>query len=529
MGKYRKVSREILFRVLFIYDFLILAIVFFVIYCQKYYIYSSSFDYKAVIILIYLVWVFTAILIHHFKIKKDINYLKTIWPFIKTFLIQVAIISFFAFNFREFEYSRKILFGSVSILAFFELIYVTLYYLYSKSTTADIPDIDILKVTILPETISKKDAKPKKEHKEKYFLNNGKLINNSIREKLLKVYFKDFPQVFTFLDQYLDLNKFDLFDSEIIHSANPYNVEVLPEEHFSLFVNLHEINDLRRINRYFIEVHKRLKWDGVYVGKFESYLKRHERIFKKYPYYLAVIVYCFDFIWKRIFPKMPIFKKIYFAFTKGKSRVLSKAEGLGRLYYCGFEIIAIKEIENFIYFIAKKTKEPSQDENPSYGPLFKMKRYGQYGKIIYVYKFRTMHPYSEYLQSYILENYGYSEIGKPANDFRVTTWGKFLRKLWLDELPQLINVVKGEMKLVGVRPVSGRFLKEYPEEVLKMRFKHKPGCIPPYVALKKQAVEEYIESERIYLMEKENKPLLTDIKYFFWAIYNIVTNKIRSA
>ncbi len=523
--KEKKSKKSIL---LFFSELLILTLAFFGIYYQKHASFLISYDYKSVIILIYFVWAFTGLFIHHFKIEKNGNYLKTVWPFVKSFLIEVAILAFFAFNFREFEYSRAVLFGSITTLAVYDLIFASFYYLFSKSNAADIPRIEIFKATSVPETVSKREA-PKKEFKGKYFVKNGKLKITGIRKKLLHVYFKDFPSVFTFLDQYLDLDKFDVFNSEIIHSANPYNVEVLPNEHFTLFVNLHEINDLRRINRYFMEVHKKLKWGGVYVGKFETYSKRHERIFNKYPYYLAAFVYFFDFIWKRIFPKMPLLKKIYFAFTKGRSRVLSKAEGLGRLYYCGFEVLAVEEIGNFVYFIATKSKEPSMDENPSYGPLFKMKRYGRNGQIIYVYKFRTMHPYSEYLQHYILEHYGYSEIGKPANDFRVTTWGKILRKLWLDELPQLLNVIKGDMKLVGVRPVSGRFLKEYPEDVLKMRFKYKPGCVPPYVALKKQAVEEYIESEKIYLQEKEKNPWTTDIKYFFWAIYNIATNKIRSA
>jgi hypothetical protein len=84
------------------------------------------------------------------------------------------------------------------------------------------------------------------------------------------------------------------------------------------------------------------------------------------------------------------------------------------------------------------------------------------------------------------------------------------------------------MKLVGIRPLSKRFLEEYPEEILQLRFKQKPGCVPPYVALLKQDVEQYIESEKTYLLEKEKKPYTTDIKYFFVAVYNILTNKIRS-
>jgi len=514
---------------LFLLEFIILSLGFTALYYYKYASVGLSYNYKSALILIYFVWAFTGIFIHHFKIEKDSNYLKTIWPFFKTLLIQIAILSFVAFNIRPFEYSRSIILGSVVLLAVFEWIYVSLYYLYFKSNKADIPRFDLFKSTTVPEVVQKNVPAEKFDARRKYFVKNGHPEIYGIRKKLLQVYFKDYPEVFSFLDAYLDLDKFDIFDSEIIHSANPYNVQVLPDRHYTLFVNLHEINDLRYINRYFMDVHKKLKWGGVYVGKFETYKKRHERIFNKYPYYLANIVYFFDFIWKRIFPKMPILKKIYFVITRGKSRVLSRAEGLGRLYYCGFEVLAEREIGNYIYFIARKIKEPSKDENPSYGPLFKMKRYGKNGQIIYVYKFRTMHPYSEYLQDYILKLNGYSEIGKPANDFRVTTWGKFMRKLWLDELPQLINVLKGEMKLVGIRPVSGRFLKEYPEDVLKMRLKYKPGCVPPYVALKKQAVEEYIESERIYLLEKEQRPLTTDIKYFFWAIYNIATNKIRSA
>ncbi|MBI9035765.1 MAG: sugar transferase [Bacteroidales bacterium] len=180
-------------------------------------------------------------------------------------------------------------------------------------------------------------------------------------------------------------------------------------------------------------------------------------------------------------------------------------------------------------FAARKVRKPVYDENPTYGPLVKLRRFGKNKKIIEVYKMRTMHPFSEYIQDYVLKHNGYAENGKPAGDFRLTSWGKFLRKYWLDESPQLLNVLKGEMKIVGVRPLSKRFLEEYPEDVKELRFKHKPGCFPPYVALLKQEVSEYIESERTYLEEKIKHPYTTDIKYFSKSVYNILTNKIRSS
>ena len=81
---------------------------------------------------------------------------------------------------------------------------------------------------------------------------------------------------------------------------------------------------------------------------------------------------------------------------------------------------------------------------------------------------------------------------------------------------------------MGIRPISARFLEELPEDLIKMRMKHKPGCIPAYVSLLKQSKHGFIEAESIYLLEKEKHPVKTDIKFFFKAIYNIVTNKIRS-
>ena len=141
-----------------------------------------------------------------------------------------------------------------------------------------------------------------------------------------------------------------------------------------------------------------------------------------------------------------------------------------------------------------------------------------------------MHPYAEYLQDYVLNINGYSETGKPANDFRLTPWGGFLRKYWLDELPQLLNILQGNLKLVGVRPISQRYFQDIPKDLQDLRLTQKPGCIPPYVALNRNGnVEDVLQSEREYLNEKLKYPYTTDTKFFFKAIYNIVFKHKRSA
>jgi lipopolysaccharide/colanic/teichoic acid biosynthesis glycosyltransferase len=333
-------------------------------------------------------------------------------------------------------------------------------------------------------------------------------------------------EAFVFLKQYVDFNNGNTF---VEATTTRFNIQKIPTGKFQNIVNLSRVNDIRWINKFFETVNSKLNNGGIFIGFVETKKNRKQRVLSKHPFPFNWIRYTGDFILHRALPKMKFSKRIYFYITKGHNRVLTKAETLGRLASCGFEIKDVKEIGRLTYFVTEKIKKPVYDLNPSYGPLFKMRRVGKNGKIIQVYKFRTMHPYAEYLQDYVLRINGYSEIGKPADDFRMTNWGKFMRRYWLDELPQLINVLKGEMNIVGIRPLSKRFLDEYPEDMLKMRFKYKPGCVPPYVALLKQDVEEYIESERIYLTEKEKHPYTTDIKYFFKAIYNIFTNKIRSA
>lgn len=474
-------------------------------------------------------WIFVGIFIHKFNIPKSKNYLKVIWPFIKSSFIVLCVVSFFIFGSRVEQFPRMMIFGSLGVFSFMELLIVSFYYVYFLPKSIDAPDVNYFTADIIEEQETIKKVVDKNSSiKEKYSVPGDKYTSKLFMTKLQKIYLKKMPDVYKFVDEVMDIASLDIVSSEVISSGNPYNVEILPDNSLDLFINLHELNDFRRVNQYLIEVNRAIKDGGVFISKFEPKENRRIMFLKKYPVYLANTLYFFDFIWKRCFPKLPFFQKLYFSISKGRNRVLSLTEGLGRLYFCGFEIIAMEEIDSFIFFAAKKAKEPANDPNPSYSPVFKMKRVGRYGKPIYVYKFRTMYPYSEYLQGFVTKQIGYGTKGKVKDDFRVTAWGKFLRRFWLDELPQLINLFRGELALVSVRPLSEGFLSNYPEDLKKARLNFKPGCFPPYVAYKMQAVDQYLDSERIYLAEKQKHPFLTDVKVLFVGLYNIATNKIRS-
>jgi lipopolysaccharide/colanic/teichoic acid biosynthesis glycosyltransferase len=363
----------------------------------------------------------------------------------------------------------------------------------------------------------------------KYAMKDVEITESVLKQKLEFDYLRDYDEVFRFLDRKLELKSFDTRKSHIIRSADPYNIKVLPELSYHLIVNLHELNDLRGINNYLREINKKLVKGGVFVGTLIPNKNRYQRYLKKYPYLIANIFAFFDFIWKRMFPKIPITRKIYFALTKGKDRAISLAEGLGRLVYTGFEILDLTEINNNVYFAVVKAKEVTTDKNPFYSPVFKMRRIGKDGKIIYVYKLRTMHPYSEFIQDFVYRQNQLEEGGKFKDDFRIPGWGKIIRRLWIDELPMLFNWIKGDLKLVGVRPISNQYMSLYSKEHQELRKKFKPGLVPPFYADLPKTIEEIEKSERIYLEAYKKNPFRTDINYFLRALGNIVLKRKRSA
>jgi len=121
------------------------------------------------------------------------------------------------------------------------------------------------------------------------------------------------------------------------------------------------------------------------------------------------------------------------------------------------------------------------------------------------------------------------EGGKFKNDFRIAGSRAFMRKLWLDELPMLINLFRGDLKVVGVRPISEHYYKLYSRELQDKRIKYRPGLVPPYYADLPKTLEEIQASELRYLESYEKRPVRTQWRYFWKAFNNIVFKKARSA
>ena len=314
-----------------------------------------------------------------------------------------------------------------------------------------------------------------------------------------------------------------------LRSTDLYNIKKLPSYRFDAIVNFMPLNQIRGVNKLFTTVNDKLPDNGIWICCYEPQSVTKRNILKRFPPMIGWMYYIAFFCYKRVLPKLFMTSRLYFDITEGKNRVLSKAEVMGRLCYCGFEIIDERKKGDLNYVVARRKFRPEITARRLYGILVKLKRVGKNGRLFKVYKFRTMHPYSEFLQAYIYERYSLQEGGKFNHDIRVTTLGKFMRKYWMDELPMLINWLKGDMKLVGVRPISQHYFSLYSKELQEQRTRHKPGLLPPFYADMPKTLDEIQASEIRYLtMCEQRGTLLTDFVYFWKIVSTIVFKRARS-
>ncbi|WP_175384445.1 sugar transferase [Bacillus sp. FJAT-27225] len=164
----------------------------------------------------------------------------------------------------------------------------------------------------------------------------------------------------------------------------------------------------------------------------------------------------------------------------------------------------------------------------SKGPLFfKQQRYGKNGKLFYIYKFRSMVVNADKIlkqnevlyQKYIQNSYKLEQDEDP----RITKAGSFLRKFSLDELPQFINVLKGEMSLVGPRPIVEEELKEYKHrrhELLAV----KPGMTGYWQVCGRSDVgyPERVDLELYYVYHRS---FFLDIKILIQTLFVVISKK----
>jgi lipopolysaccharide/colanic/teichoic acid biosynthesis glycosyltransferase len=467
-------------------------------------------------------WFTTSVVTGKFMVTrfKSIHFFS--WQWIKAGGLMLTTMAVLIFGVRLFYYSRFQALGPALLLVVLELILVNIYY-RKKLIQNGVGEQDVESIDKVKE-ILKQEGLPLDVN---FDIIRHKLME-SARENFRKRLTDKDPEIFNFLDTHVVLDDMMRMETAVEKSCElPYlDSDRVP---LRFFLNLWKMNDIRRMNAYFLQIHQMLLPGGYYMGYTHTTETHYEWIYGKFPRYIAHFVYVMDFCFNRIMPKLSGVQKLYFSLTKGKGRAISRAELLGRLCFCGFEIVAEKDINQRLYVIGRKAKTSSLDTSPTYGTLIKLKRVGYSGQIINTYKFRTMHPYSEYLQQYVFEKGGGTIDGDGFyNDFRITAWGKIFRKLWIDELPMLMNWLQGDLKIVGIRPLSAHKFSLYTEKMQKLRVTVKPGLVPPFYVDLPQNFEELQKSEERYIERYNKNPIVTDLRYFFLAMWNIFIKHARS-
>lgn len=159
-------------------------------------------------------------------------------------------------------------------------------------------------------------------------------------------------------------------------------------------------------------------------------------------------------------------------------------------------------------------------DSPGDGAIFRQRRVGRDGKLFWLYKFRTMCPDAEeQLNELLSQNQMDGPVFKIKGDPRITRVGRFLRKTILDELPQLLNVLQGDMSIVGPRPALPREVELY-SDYQRQRLYVTPGLscywqIAPH--RNEMSFDEWVALDLKYIQERS-----------FWVDWKIIFLTVRA-
>jgi lipopolysaccharide/colanic/teichoic acid biosynthesis glycosyltransferase len=161
------------------------------------------------------------------------------------------------------------------------------------------------------------------------------------------------------------------------------------------------------------------------------------------------------------------------------------------------------------------------------GPFFVQPRVGKGGHEFLAYKLRTMRPGATLSQAELQRGHESGAFGKIEKDSRVTPLGQFLRRYWLDEVPQILNVLKGDLALVGWRPLTRADLYSYPDDFQKEYCKHKPALVSVLYATDASGRSEVLAEGRKYFEQMQEHPFKTKLSYFGRALWGVLVHGRR--
>lgn len=313
------------------------------------------------------------------------------------------------------------------------------------------------------------------------------IILNLIEFIVRKIYYNKLPSKSIC---YISLCKSNIEDTDIIDFCNNYHIKI---ESIKKYNKLIDVKSLKKYDILIInsDAHQKFLLDlSILASDVEVYLKLTDEIIPISNNRIIVL-------------KDIPFVKINKLQIDGLNKLLK------RVFDIFFSIIAMVILFPIILFVSILVKIDS------YGPIFySQERETIYNKKFKLYKFRSMYVNAE--------KDGIPLVASP-NDTRITKIGRFIRKFKIDEIPQLYNVLKGEMSIVGPRPERTYFIDKYKKEYPLYNLRHnvKAGI----TGLSHIYGNYYTEPKYRYLYDLyyiSNYSLLLDIKIIFKTFFVIL-------
>lgn len=456
-----------------------------------------------------LLWIIVSVISGKIGRGLIINLRTLVYRVITCNLIAISIAALFMFGIRDLGYSRMVVFGTAITATVLELVVGILWIAFRKAPLMNPAEIRLSEKEMVeqshpgPGNVSEPDPQLTMRLQEGCSRERAEALSSMVSME-------------------------ESSHLAIVSTSEVFNIHNLAPGDYTCIINLRPMNGIRGLDEFLDAVNARLTGDGIFLCSVETLEQRSRRLQHKYSpvlYYLFAVP---DFFIRRVIPRLRVTRGLWQVLTHGANPPFSRAEALGRVCRAGFSIKQERFAGNMLCIKAQRKSMPLYANGNGYGLIIRLPRIGRDGQVFNVYKLRTMHPYSEFIQDYVYNLNDLEEGGKLKHDFRITGWGRFARRIWLDELPMIVNILKGDIKIFGVRPLSNHYFNLYNDDIRDRRIRYKPGLLPPYYADMPTGLDAIQLSEMRYFDSWDKNPVGTDIRYFWKSVYNIVFRNVRS-
>ena len=331
-----------------------------------------------------VIWLVVSLLNGKMHRGKIINFTTLFNRVISSNLISIGITALIMYIFRDYSYSRAVVLGTIIIATGLELLFGSVFIAYKKASIRDYQEFDKYK----------RNKKPSEEELVNNINGNGNAKKNvevhEVNPGIINAIERESGPEMTKAIIEMTGPKLN-GHTAVLSTTTIFNVESLPKDKYTYLINLHKLNDIKQLDRFIDTVNSKLDMNGYFFCCVETKDQRKKRLLKKYPPVINYFFYFFDFILKRVLPKLKFTRSIYLFLTHGNNTVISRAEALGRLCRGGFRIRQESFIGNQLCIEAKKTGDPLPTNGYYYGPIIALPRIGKNGDTIKVYKIGRAH------------------------------------------------------------------------------------------------------------------------------------------